>query len=62
MVMKALHRKPRVDPILFAFRVIAHIRIAHRRQFTGGVLGGVSGGALAVDDDLGPLVGQKSLR
>src|SRR3954469_22858166 len=49
-----------IEPILFAFGVVADVGISHGRQFTGGVLGGVSGRAGAVDDDLGVLVGKQS--
>ena len=54
----AFYRKPRLYPVRLAFSVISHVRIAHRRQFTGGVLRCMSGGAAAVDDDRRILVGQ----
>jgi hypothetical protein len=31
-----------INPIRLAFSIVAHIRIAQRRQFTDGVLGGMS--------------------
>jgi hypothetical protein len=37
------------------------VRVAHGRQFTGGVFAGVSMQARAVGDDLGILVGQQLL-
>jgi len=36
-----------------------HVRVTHRRQFTGSVFAGVSMIVRAVGDDLGILVGQQ---
>ncbi len=58
-VMIAFDGQSGVNPIFFAADVIAHIRVAKRRQFTGGVLRSMSGRAGAVDDDLCILVGQE---
>ena len=55
--MEAFRGELGVEPVLFAFGIIADVGVSHGRQFTGGVLGGVSGGVGAVDDDLGVLVG-----
>lgn len=60
MFMEAFGGQLGVEPILFAFRVVADIGVSHRRQFTGGVLRGVSGRAGAVNDDLGVFVGHQS--
>ena len=38
MLVVRLNREPGVDPALLAFAVVAYVRVAHRRQFTGGVL------------------------
>jgi hypothetical protein len=38
VVVLALNRKPRVNPILFAHGIITHFCVSQRRQFTGGVL------------------------
>ena len=54
-----LHRKPRFHPALFAFGIVRHVGVAHRRQFTGSVFAGVSMIVRAVRDDLGVLVGQQ---
>ena len=62
MMMMAFDWQPRFDPILFALGIIAHIAVAHRRQFTGGIFGCVSGRALAVDDYLFALIRQKFRR
>jgi hypothetical protein len=53
-----LHRKPRFHPALFAFGIVRHVRVTHRRQFTGGIFTGVSMSVRAVGDDLSFLVGQ----
>jgi hypothetical protein len=45
-----------IDPIRLAFSIVAHIRIAQRRQFTGGVLGGMSSRQGAINHDIGTLV------
>ena len=54
-----LYWKPSFHPSLFSFGVVRHIRVAHRRQFTGGVFAGVSMRVGAVGDDLSVLVGQQ---
>lgn len=51
-----------VDPVLFAFGVIANILVTKLLQLTGGVLRSVSGGIGAVHHNLGPLVWQKARR
>jgi hypothetical protein len=38
---------------------MSDVRVAHRRQFTGGVLAGVSMRVSAVGDDLSALIGQQ---
>ena len=53
-----LHRKPRFHPALFAFGIVRHVRVTHRRQFTGSVFAGVSMRVRAVGDNLAVLVGQ----
>lgn len=58
MLVLALGGKPCIDPVLFAFCIITHIRVAHGRQFTGGVLRGVSRRIGAVDDYFGRLIRQ----
>jgi uncharacterized damage-inducible protein DinB len=49
-------------PTLFAFGVVRHVRVAQRRQFTGGVFAGVSMRVRTVGDDLGVFVGQQRRR
>jgi hypothetical protein len=44
---------------LFAVRIVRHIRVAQRRQFTGGVFAGVSMRVRTVGDDLDVFVGQQ---
>ena len=36
--MLALDRQAGIDPILLSFGVVADVRVAHGRQFTGGLL------------------------
>jgi hypothetical protein len=55
----AFDRQPGVEPVLLPFLVLADVAITHSRQFTGGVLGGMSSNSAAVGDDLGGLVGQE---
>ena len=43
MLMLALNWQSGVDPVGLAFGVIANLCVAQRRQFTGGVLGSMSG-------------------
>src|SRR5438270_14008837 len=57
--MEAFDGELGVEPALLAFGVIADVGISHGRQFTGGVLRGVSGRVRAVDDDFGVLVGNQ---
>jgi hypothetical protein len=57
MLVLALGWQPRVNPVGLAFGVIPHVRVPHRRQFTGGRFRSVSGRVCAVDHDLRPLVG-----
>jgi len=57
--MFAFERQTRLRPIRLALGVIAHVRVSHRRQFTGGVLRSMSGRAGAVNYDLRILVGQE---
>ncbi len=59
MAVIAFCRKPGVDPILFTFRIIPHVRLSHRHQFTGSVFRGVSSGTGAVNDNLRILVRQE---
>ena len=61
MSMTAHCRKSGTDPILFSAHVISHIRVSHRRQFTGGVFGRRSGRFCAIHNDFGILV-RKHLR
>jgi hypothetical protein len=42
-----------IDPIRLPFSIVAHIRVAQRRQFTGGVLGSMSGRRCAINYDIG---------
>ena len=59
MLVKAFDGEFGIEPILLALGVVADVGVSHGRQFTGGVLRGVSGGVGAIDDDLGVLVGQQ---
>ena len=56
MLMETFDGEFGVEPILFAAAVITDVGVSHGRQFTGGVLRGMSGGAGAVNDDLSVLV------
>src|SRR5205085_3404873 len=62
MLVLALGRQPRLDPVGLPARVVHNVRVPERRQFTGGRFRRVSGGARTVDDDLRALVGQKLWR
>ncbi len=62
MLVLGLEGQPRVNPVLLAFGVIPHVRVAKRRQFTGGIFGGVSRRAGAIDDDLRRFIRQKRRR
>ena len=52
MLVVTLDRESGIDPVLLSTGIITHIRVAQRRQFTGGVFRGVSGRTGAVNDDL----------
>ncbi len=56
MLMEAFGGELGVEPVLFAAGIIAHIGVTHGRQFTGGVLRGVSSRTAAVDDHFGVLI------
>jgi hypothetical protein len=43
----------RVDPVGFSFGIIPDIRISHCRQSPGGIVGSMSGGTRAIDNNLG---------
>ncbi len=53
-----LHWKASFHPALLAFRVMRHIGVTHRCQFTGSVFAGVSMRARTVSNDFVVLVGQ----
>ena len=38
MLVVALDREAGINPVLLTFRVVTHIGVSQRRQFTGGVL------------------------
>ena len=57
-----LHRVPCFHPALFALRIMPNVRVAHGRQFTGGVFAGVSMRVRTVGDDLSIFVGQQLWR
>jgi len=46
-------------PSLLSLRIMRHVGVTHRRQFTGGVFAGMSMPVCAVGDDLSVLVGQQ---
>jgi PAS domain S-box-containing protein len=56
---RPFHRKASFHPPLFAFGVVRHVGVSHRRQFTGGVFAGVSMIVRAVGDDLSIFLGQQ---
>src|ERR1700728_2478361 len=56
------HRVPCFHPALFALRIMPNVRVAHGRQFTGGVFAGVSMRVRAVGNDFCILVGQQLRR
>ena len=37
-----IHREARLDPSLLSIGIVCDVRVAHGRQFTGGVFAGVS--------------------
>jgi hypothetical protein len=53
-----LHREPCFHPALFALGIVPNLRVAHGRQFTGGVFAGVSMRVRAVGHYFSILVGQ----
>ena len=57
--MFAFDRYSSVHPVRLALGVISHVRVSHRRQFTGGILRSMSGRAGAVNYDLSILVRQE---
>jgi hypothetical protein len=64
MFVFAFSRESCIDPILLSSRVVAHVRVTYRRQFTGSRFGGMSRRIGAVDHDISVLVRQevRSLR
>ena len=56
MNVKAFGWQPCLDPIRFALCVVPNMGVAHFRQNTGGILGGVSGWAGAVNHDFDVLL------
>jgi len=59
MFVLALSRQAGLNPVLLTLSVVPHVRVAQRRQFTGGVLGSVSSRAGTVNHDVRCFVGQK---
>jgi|GEM_PF-2973750 len=59
MLMFTLNRQSLINPILLSSRIVFDVRITHRRQFTGGVLGSISSGLSAVDHNVRGLIRQK---
>ncbi len=59
MFVFTFRRQSRIDPILLSSRVVAHVRVTHRRQFTGSRFGDMSGGAGAVNHDISVLLRQE---
>ena len=53
MIVLTLDWESGINPILLALGIVTYIRVAQRRQFTGGVFRGVSGRTGAVNDDFG---------
>ena len=56
MFVLTVSREPCINPVLFAFSVVADVRVTQRRQFTGGVLGSISSGFGAVNHNVSRLV------
>src|SRR5918997_3555377 len=54
----AFGRQSGPHPAPLALRVVPHVRVPHDRQLPGGLFGGRSQGAHAVDDYVGVFVGQ----
>ena len=59
MFVFALSRQSCINPVLLAFSIVPHVRVAQRRQLTGGVLGSVSSRAGTIDHDVRSFVRQK---
>jgi hypothetical protein len=59
MLSSLLYWKTSFHPTLFAFGIVRHVFVTHRRQFTGGVFAGMSMRVSTVGDDLGVFVGQQ---
>jgi hypothetical protein len=59
MLVLALGRQSGVNPVLLAFSVVSHLRVAQRRQLTGGVCGSMSSRTGAVNYDIRHFVGQE---
>ena len=57
-----IHREARLDPSLLSIGIVCDVRVAHGRQFTGGVFAGVSMRVRTVGDDLSIFVGQQLRR
>jgi hypothetical protein len=62
MLVLTFYRQARIDPILLSRRIISHVCITHRRQFTGGLFRGVSRGAGAIHYNLRIPLRQESKR
>ena len=58
MIAVAFGGQAGFHPVLLAAGIVAHVGVAHGRQFTGGVVRGVSGGLGAVDHNVGGLFRQ----
>ncbi len=59
MLMVALKWQSRINPVLLPFCIVTHIGVPQRRQFTGGVLGSISGRAGTINHDVRFLVRQQ---
>src|ERR1700681_4530646 len=53
------HRKPCFHPSLLSLGIMCDLRVAHGRQFTGGVFAGVSMRVTTIGNDLNVLVGKQ---
>ena len=58
LLFVSLGLQPGPHPAPLALRIVPHVRVSHDRQLPGGLFGGRSQGAHAVDDYLGAFVGQ----
>ena len=56
VLVLSLDWEPSINPVLLALSIVSHVRITQRRQFTGGVFGGISSRAGAVNYDLGSFI------